>query len=53
MTGGLMKQWQKTALEENPQFTEKQKSILRHGPHFYLPDEVIFFQEIQKLYTGE
>jgi len=53
MTGGSMKQWQRIALAENPQFTEKQKSILRHGPHFYLPDEVLFFQEIEELYKGE
>tara|TARA_B100000035_G_C20507361_1_gene339643 strand:+ start:219 stop:392 length:174 start_codon:yes stop_codon:yes gene_type:complete len=50
--GGSMT-WQKRCLEENPQFSEDQKSIIRLGPHFYLPDEVIFYQGQKKIYTGD
>tara|TARA_B100001758_G_scaffold247624_1_gene266230 strand:+ start:852 stop:1025 length:174 start_codon:yes stop_codon:yes gene_type:complete len=50
--GGSMT-WQKKCLEENPQFSEQEKIIIRLGPHFYLPDEVIFYQEQKKIYTGD
>ncbi len=52
MTGGS-KTWQMKCLEENPQFSEEQKSIIKRGPHFYLPDEVIFYQGQKKIYTGD
>ena len=38
---------------ESSVFRTRKKSIIRLGPHFYLPDEVIFYQGQKKIYTGD